>query len=121
MLISIKDFALRGRVGMILADRSRLESELNVCKANAKIQVDLRPTPGNTHLAGNQLIQVFEPLANLHDTEIEAFKTACTEKWLPSRGMEEGPDGEVMDNKGHIKFPIGFMHAIRKVLSGLKR
>ena len=120
LLTSINDLVLRGRVGLLLAKCSRLESEVNALKANAKVVIDQRPAPAGVRASGGQLLQVFSPFASLLDTELEALQVAITDKWLDGHGMKRGSAGEVLDSKGRVIFPIGFLNALTKVVEGYK-
>jgi len=121
LLTAINDLALRARIGLLIAERNRLRGEVNDLKANTKPVIDLRSASGHLHEAGGQMIQVFEPLASLLDTEHEALEKSVTDKWLESHGMKRGPDGEIATRKGQILFPIGFLNAITKMLGGAKK
>lgn len=117
LLKKIGDPALRTLLGYIIAERDQLRSEIQVLKANTKVVINRRVLPGHINVTPQgQVVQVMSS-AGLSDTEIQALTQAISPEFLQQEGWSEGSNGEVLNRNGRKLFDIGFVYAIRKVLS----
>jgi hypothetical protein len=114
LLERISDLVVRSYVGMILAERRSLRSEVNILKklSQGNPVIDLRPK------AGMNSVELLEPLAVLAEDERETLANATNETWLKTHHLGEGIRGELIDRDGKIILPRGALPAIRKLLGG---
>lgn len=116
LLRKIGDPALRTLIGYIIAERDRLRGEVKLLKTQADVVIDRRPLPGHINITPDgQVIQVMSS-AGLSSTEKQALEQAVSPKFLKQEAWSEGPNGEILNDRGRKLFDIGFTNAIRKVL-----
>ncbi|WP_241000715.1 gamma-mobile-trio protein GmtX [Pseudomonas viridiflava] len=116
-LMRIEDPAIRSIMQTAIIERDKLKAQLNLLKANTQVIVDRRPQ-GATIVAAPeaQPVPVLAMAAQLTQSEREAFKKAVSSDYLEERGLREGSDGEIVNERGRIMFEVGFARAIRKIL-----
>lgn len=116
-LRKIADPALRSLMAMVIAERDTLLGEVKLLRANANIVVDRRTLPGHVNVTpSGQVIQVMSS-TGLSDTEKQALEQAISAKFLKSEAWSEGPNGEILNDRGRKLFDIGFTNALRKALA----
>jgi hypothetical protein len=113
----IEDPALRSIVQTIIADRDTLRAQVNQLKATTVGTVDRRPLGATiaTNSSGKPF-PILEMSAQLTEPERESLKKAASKEYLNKNGFDEGPRGEVLNDKGRVVFPMGFLAAIRRIL-----
>lgn len=117
-LLKIEDHALRSIIQSIIAQRDKLNKQLNIMKSQLKIQVDQRPV--------STVVSIDEPSEwktknepFLTDSEINALKKAISAEFMEDQGWLAGSDGEVYTAGGAIVFDPGFVTAIKKIVDRL--
>lgn len=116
LLGKIPDVALRSIMGMILAERNRLRTEVKILKGTTNLVIDKRVLPGQLQKeAGGQLVQVLEA-SGLSETERKALAKSISPAFLTQEGWYVGEHGEVYNAQGRPLFDLGFANAIRKIL-----
>lgn len=117
LLRKIDDPVLRALLGHIIAERDQLRSEVQVLKANTKVVIDRRVLPGHINVTPQgQVVQIMSNVG-LSDTEKQALAQVISPEFLQQEGWSEGLNGEILNRNGRKLFDIGFVHAVRKVLS----
>lgn len=117
-LRKIEDPAVRALVGSIIAERNRLRAQIAIQRKNTNIVIDCRPLPGHvSRIQSGELMQVVTTVETLTPTERTALKKAIDPLFLADQKWEEGPSGEIRNEKKRILFDFGFVNAIRKILN----
>lgn len=118
LLRKIPDVAVRSIMGMIIAERNRLRTEVKILKGSTSIVIDKRVVPGQIQKeADGQLVQVLEA-SGLSETERKALAKAISPAFLTQENWRLGENGEVYNERGRPLFDLGFANAIRKILNG---
>ena len=120
-LMRIPDPAIRFIMQSIIADRDKLQAQLNTMKSKAYITVDRRPlgaTVVSNPVKGPAF--VLEMKAQLTPSERDALQKATSPKFLSDEGWREGSNGEILNHLDRTLFDVGFATAIRKVLADSK-
>ncbi len=109
-LTSIPDPALRFLVQSGLAERDKLQNQLNLLKAATTLYVDRgQDARGGGHA---------ESLSNraLAGSELSALMQVLEPRFLADEGWVEGSQGEICDvESGRRIFPKGFLSALRRI------
>jgi hypothetical protein len=110
-LLTIPDPALRALIQGRLAERNKLQAQVNLLKAAVTIEVDRRVLP--TSPLPNAAKQL-----EFAGSEVAAVRRVLSATFLTDEGWAEGKDGEVLEvDTGRRVFPKGFLTALRKVLA----
>lgn len=112
-LSRIDDPAIRSLVQAALIERDKLKAEVNLLKSLTHFQIDLSPktiTPVSTPL----IEEASKP--NFTASEFESLEKALSQKNLLDQGWKEGPNGEILNDRGRRVFDAGFCSAIRKAI-----
>lgn len=118
LLQKIKDPALRALLGSIIAERDKLRGEVKILKSSSNIVIDNRTLPGKVSFTpAGQVVQVLDEKARLSETEIQALSRAISPDFLDEEGWTVGPYGEIFNTRGRKVFDIGFVNAIKKILT----
>lgn len=110
LLRKIHDPALRSLVQGISRERDRLRAELDLLKAERTLSVDMRPQTAAGPLRPGRNVE-------LTPSEQDAVKRAVSPEILSREGWSEGPHGEVLTKSGRRVFEVGFLRALRKLVS----
>lgn len=105
----IPDPATRTLVRSIIAERNKLESQLNTLKSVTVVHVDRRPAACTDSHSRNVS-------SLLSESEREALRKSISQAFLQSRAWEELKFGEIVDAEGWTLFEPGFATGLRKVL-----
>jgi hypothetical protein len=116
ILEKIPDPAVRAVVGAVLAENKKLKGEVNLLKRNAQVVIDqrpLQPTLGTQ----KEVVQTLSTYTGLTESEKDALKHATSDKLIQNEGWQIDEGGRVLNAHGRAVFKVGFVTAIRKVLS----
>jgi hypothetical protein len=113
----IEDPALRSIVQTIISDRDNLRAQVNQLKSMTVGTVDRRPLGATVAATSSgKPIPILEMGAQLTEPEREGLKKVASKEFLTDQGFVEGTRGEVLNAKGRVVFPVGFLTAIRRIL-----
>jgi hypothetical protein len=125
LLVHISDPAIRILVAQRLQNERRLQSEVNILKANANVSIDMRPLKDSqasrsVTSVGDLTIEVSQG-PELSRLEREALEHAISSELWQDEGWIEAAHGRVVKDFGEGRtrtiFKPGFVDAIRKVLT----
>lgn len=118
LLTQLSDPAMRAVFGQIIAEKNKLKAENRILKQNTEVIVDMRP---NHAVYAEQLPQRVQVLPSLNGillkTDIEALTDAIDKEKMKERGWTVSNYGAVKDENNRPLFKVGFVLAIKKVLS----
>jgi hypothetical protein len=114
ILQKIPDAAVRGLVGGIIAENSRLRGEVQVLRQRAEYVIDRRPVLRTQQ--DSDAVDVAPALCHLTGIEVEALRHAVSDKFLMDEGWVLDDSGRIKTAKGRPIFKPGFATAIRKIL-----
>lgn len=118
LLKRIGDPALRAVFGQIIAEKNKLKAENRILKQNTEVIVDMRPNQVVHTEQVKQGVQVLPSLSGLLlNAEIEALEKAIDEDDIVKKGWTVSNHGAIKDEYGRPLFNVGFVPAIKKVLS----
>lgn len=106
LLRKIEDPALRQLMQVIVIQRNRFRSELNLLKAS---QEPIKIYMGDSIQSGSNRLE-------LSEAERSAVLRSLSKSFLDSEGWKEGPHGEIVNAAGRRVFDFGFTRALRKLL-----
>jgi hypothetical protein len=120
-LMRMPDPAIRFIIQSIIADRDKLQAQLNTMKSKTYITVDRRPL-GATVISNPVTGPTFvlEMKAQLTPSERDALTKTISLEFLHDHDWREGSHGEILNKFGSTVFDVGFVTAIRKVLGNSK-
>lgn len=105
----VADPAARMLLRTLIAERNKLQAQLNTLKAASSFIVDRRPVdPSGTVGARSP--------ASLTDSEAKALRKAISADFLRLQGWEEVKLGEIVNSRGRTIFDPGFATGLRKLL-----
>jgi len=99
----------------LLAQNSKLKGQLQLAKEQANVHIDLRPVAKNGNSAGSDPLKLFN--AELLSSEREALERAISLEGQRKHGWSTDERGRVRDKDGNEIFQVGFISAVRKILS----
>lgn len=114
-LLKIEDYAIRGIMQGVVAQRDKFKQQLNILKSQVSITIDQRPLGavlGNVS-ATTVLVGIKDQLT---DSERSSLSRAISPHFLEGLGWQLGTDGEVYSANGTLLFDPGFATAIRKIV-----
>lgn len=117
-LARIEDPALRALAHAALIERDKLRAEVNLLKSVTVLNLDRSPalpSPMNQSRGGVPVVGS-SAITALMSSEREALEQAISPVFLNDQGWSEGPNGEILNDRGRRIFEAGFTRAIRKVL-----
>jgi hypothetical protein len=114
VLDKIDDLAVRAVMGAVLAENRKLKGEVNLLKANAEVVIDMRQAAFN-HTA--EPVQILPASTDLTSLEREALLHAVSDRLMQDEGWLQDPHGRIVNTKGRPIFKVGYVTAIRKILS----
>ena len=118
LLKRLDDPVLRAVFGQIIAEKKKLVEENRRLKQSVEVVIDMRP---KQIIDAEQVHQKVEILSNLQEllvpSEIEALKDSIDEKKMAERGWILSKHGVIKDEYERPLFKIGFVLAIKKILS----
>lgn len=114
VLDKIPDPAVRAVMGAVLAENKKLRGEVNLLKANTEVVIDRTSKPLSQP---KETIQILPASTGLTDTEIEALRHAISDKLMQEEGWTQDNHGRILNPKGRPIFKVGFVTAIRKIIS----
>lgn len=118
LLKHLDDPALRAVFGQIIAEKKKLKAENRILKQNTDVIIDNRPNKALQTQNVNNVVEVKPSLKRvLLDSEIEALKDAIDKSKTTQRGWIITENGAVKNEYGRPLFKVGFVNAIKKVLS----
>lgn len=117
-LARIEDPALRALAHAALIERDKLRAEVNLLKSVTVLNLDRSPVlPGPLNQSRSGVpVAGGSASAALTSSEREALERAISPMFLNDQGWSEGPNGEILNDRGRRIFEAGFTRAIRKVL-----
>ena len=115
ILAGITDPTIRALVGVIMAENRKLKGENSLLKHSTTLTLDMRPDA--RPVINNEVsVEIFPPTYNLLPSEIEALKHAISKDLLDDQGWTPDDQGRIK-HKGRTVFKVGYVTAIKKVLS----
>ncbi|WP_372378658.1 gamma-mobile-trio protein GmtX [Vibrio natriegens] len=109
----IEELGLKANVKNLLAEKRKLQSELDVLR---KVWSDSGPIIelGNSTAL---TLQTDRLLPNLTESNYEALKNSIDPTELALSGLRLGEEGSIEDKNGNIVFSYGFVDAIEKIIA----
>jgi hypothetical protein len=102
-------------VQAVVIERDKLKAELNMLKSITTLSIDRRKQASGSATA-TRCSDVGPNGFELTPSEREALTRALQMSFLQGEGWSEGPNGEIVNERGRRIFEAGFADAIRKVL-----
>ncbi|MFX1679932.1 gamma-mobile-trio protein GmtX [Mitsuaria sp. CC2] len=110
----VADPAARMLLRSVIAERNRLQAQLNTLKGAKTVTVDRRPISDTGQ-------QGAHASASLTDSERKALLKAIAPEFLRRHGWEELKFGEIVNERGRTIFDPGFAVGLRKLLGETDR
>lgn len=114
MIDRISDPAVKSFMRIKLAERDRLEAEINLLKSKANLTIDMRPSGAQGSRGQNNLES--KTGIELTDSERHALEHLISNETMTRHRWMIGDAGEVLDSHGRFVFHPGLVWAIKKVL-----
>lgn len=114
MIERIADPAVKSFMRIKLAERDRLEAEVNLLKSQSKLTIDMRPVGANESHGRNNPED--ESKVKLTDSERHALEHLVSNQTMVRHKWMIGEAGEVLDSNGRFVFQPGLVWAIHKIL-----
>lgn len=117
-LANIEDPAIRSIMEGVIIERDKLRGENNLLRSLPRGVIDKRPLGATIAFTDDsQSHAVLHIGARLTESERSALRKAIDADFLADNDWKEGSHGEILNGRKRTIFEVGYVTAIRKVLS----
>jgi len=101
----------------LIAKNKKLIGENQQLKAIKELHIDMRPVSSNIAQTSSDMTPILTSSISFQSSERKALSHAIDEEELKSKGWSADERGRISDANGNVLFKVGFVSAIRKLLT----